>query len=136
MATSSASAAPSSGVARAHRVLALLFLVAAALVQFFLAGLAAFGHSSWDAHKAVGSALTLVALIILVLAVIGRRQALEASAALFVLMIVQTVLGAAGNDVSILGALHPVNGLLILGAAMLAASGRPLRGAHGRSARA
>ena len=138
MATSpspASASAPSSGVARAHRALALLFLAVAALVQFFLAGLAAFGHGDWDVHTAIGSLLTLVALVVLVLAFVGRREALQASVVLFVLMIVQSILGAAGEDVSVLGALHPVNGVLILGAAMLAAAGRPVRMAHGRSPR-
>jgi hypothetical protein len=136
MATPSADATPTSGIARAHRGLALLFVAVAALVQFFLAGLAAFGHSSWDAHAAIGTLLTIVALVILVLAFIGRREALEASAVLFGLMILQNLLGAFGNDVSVLGALHPINGLLILGAAMFAAGGRSVRAGHTRSARA
>jgi hypothetical protein len=132
MATTSARPQSPTGVARAHRALALLFLGVAALVQFFLAGLAAFGHNSWDAHAGMGSLLGVIALVVLVLAAIGRREALQASALLFGLMVLQTILGASGADVAVLGALHPVNGLLILGAAMLAAGGRPLRAIHGR----
>jgi hypothetical protein len=134
MATSSANATPTSGIARAHRALALLFVAVAAFVQFFLAGLAAFGHSTWNAHSAIGSLLTVVALVILVLAFIGRREALEASAVLFGLMILQNLLGAFGDNVSVLGALHPINGLLILGAAMFAAGARSVRAGHRRSA--
>jgi hypothetical protein len=81
----------------------------------------------------MGSLLGLLALVVLILAAIGRREALPASALLFGLMVLQTVLGASGEDVSILGALHPVNGLLILVTAMLAAAGRPLRAIHGAS---
>jgi hypothetical protein len=59
----------------------------------------------------------------------------QASVVLFVLTIVQTVLG--GVDAPILGALHPVVGLIVLGAAMSAASGRfgPPHGAMSQSAR-
>lgn len=120
-----------SGVARAHRALALLAL-AWGLLQFFLAGYAAFGGSSFDAHAASGTLMTILTLVIMILAAAGRRSALQASAVLFVLMIVQNVLGAAGTDAPVLGALHPINGLAILGVSMLAAAGRPVRvGAHG-----
>jgi hypothetical protein len=132
MATSSDRTAPSGGVARAHRVLALLFL-AAGIVQFVLAGYAAFGGSGWDPHRILGSILTALALIVLILAAAGRRPALQSSAILFGLMIVQNVLGAVGTDAPVLGALHPVVGLVILGAAMTAAAGRPFGPPHGTS---
>ena len=112
----------SGGVAAFHRNLAFVFL-AIAVAQFFLAGLGAFGASSYEAHQGVGSLLSLVALVLLVLAAVGRREALPASIALFVLMILQTVLGIAGEDVGVLGGLHPVNGLLILFVAHQAARG-------------
>jgi hypothetical protein len=114
------------GVASAHRYLALAFLLAV-VVQFILAGLIAFGHGARDAHSGLGGLLTLVSLILVVLAVVGRRAALPASITLFVLMIVQNVLGASGDDVSVLGALHPLNALLILFATMLTAAAAPVR---------
>jgi hypothetical protein len=122
------------GVARAHRVLATTFL-AGAVLQFFLAGLGAFkfdseNSSAFDAHRIVGDLLTLIALILLILAVVGRKQAQQASIVLFVLMIVQNVLGAAGADAPVIGALHPVNGLLILGVAGLTMTGRPVQLRH------
>ena len=128
MDTSSAgpTATTASGVARAHRVLSLLFLAGAA-VQFFLAGLAAFGGTDWEAHQAWGTVLTVVALVIVILSAIGRREAAQASTILLILMIVQNVLGAVGNDVPVLGALHPLNGLAILGVATLCASGARVR---------
>jgi Family of unknown function (DUF6220) len=136
MATSSprSDAAPAGGVARAHRVLSLLFL-AGAIVQFFLAGLAAFGGTQWDAHQAWGTVLTIVALVIVILAAVGRRQAVQASAILLGLMILQNILGAVGNDVPVLGALHPLNGLAVLGVAMLCASAARVRlgPPHGRA---
>jgi hypothetical protein len=49
-------------------------------------------------------------------------------------MILQNVLGAVGEDAPVLGALHPLNGLIILGAAMTAAAGRPFGPPHGARA--
>ncbi|MEY2442074.1 MAG: hypothetical protein QOJ46_1500 [bacterium] len=126
--------AAESGAARAHRTLATVFL-AGAVIQFFLAGLGAFkfdpeDSSAFDAHRIVGDLLGLIALIVLVLAVVGRKQAQQASIVLFVLMIVQNVLGAAGASAPVIGALHPINGLLILGVAGLAIAGRPVQLRH------
>lgn len=119
------SGADASGIARAHRGLALLFLVLG-VVAFFLAGLGAFGEG-FDAHRMSGSLMLLLSLVLLILAVVGRRAALQASAVLFGLMILQSVLAVLGSEVSsVLGALHPVNGLLILFAASLAAAGKPV----------
>ena len=114
-----------SNVARIHQGLGFLFL-ALGLVNFFLAGLLAFAGDARDAHQGLGSLLGLLALVLLILAVVGRRAALPASAALFVLMILQTVLAVAGRDVGFLGGLHAVNGLLVLFAAHQAARGLPL----------
>ncbi|MCW3048133.1 MAG: putative rane protein [Solirubrobacterales bacterium] len=125
---------PADGVARAHRGLALLFL-AAVVVQFFLAGLGAFGES-YAAHRALGNALGLIGLVLVILAAVGRREALQASAVLFVLLIVQAILGSVGDDVRVLGALHPVNALAILGVGSLTAAGAPLRFGHGRRSEA
>jgi Family of unknown function (DUF6220) len=117
---------PAGGVPRVHRVLALLFL-AGAVVQFFLAGLAVFGGTSFDPHQVWGTILTAIALVLLILAAVGRREALQASAVLFGLMVLQNILGGVGEDVPVLGALHPVVGLMVLGVAMLTAAGSRLR---------
>jgi hypothetical protein len=113
-----------------------LFFLAGGIVQFVLAGYASFGGSGWDPHSIWGSALTAISLVILVLAVVGRRPALQASAILFGLMLLQNLLGALGDDAPILGALHPLNGLVILAAAMSAAAGRAFGPPHQRTARA
>lgn len=131
MATSSASRSLT-GAARAHRFLALAILLGAT-VQFFLAGLATFGADAdvWDGHAGFGSLLTLLGLAAVVLAFAARRSAVQPSAILFGALVLQHVLAIVGRDVEIVGALHPVNGLFILAAAMLAAAGRPFRrGAH------
>jgi hypothetical protein len=126
MATSPSSSSSASGAARAHRALSLLFLAGAA-VQFFLAGLAAFGGTDWEPHQIWGTVLTALALVIVLLAAFGRREAAQASTILLVLMVLQNVLGGVGTDVPVLGALHPVNGLAILGVAMLCAAGSRVR---------
>ena len=132
MASSPDRTAPSGGVARAHRLLALFF-VAGGVVQFILAGYSAFGGSDWEPHRVWGSVLTAIALVILVLALVGRREALQASAILLVLMIVQNLLGGFGTDAPALGALHPVVGLVVLAAGMTAAAGKPFGPPHGRT---
>jgi hypothetical protein len=127
---STAPAAPASGVARAHRILALIFVIGG-VIQFVLAGYSAFGGANWDAHSIWGTVLTVIALVVLVLAAVGRRAALQASAILFGLMIVQNILGAVGDSAPALGALHPLNGLIILAAGMSAAAGKPFGPPHG-----
>jgi hypothetical protein len=93
-------------------------------VQFFLAGLGVFRNnpdpskkivesSTFDPHRILGDVLTLVALIILVLAVVARRQ-IEMSGLLFGLMVLQNVLAGVGTDTPVVGALHVLNGLLIV----------------------
>jgi Family of unknown function (DUF6220) len=114
-----------STVARIHRGLGFFFL-AVGIVAFFLAGLGAFGAESFEAHQGSGSLLVLLSLILLILAAVGRREALTQSAVLFGLMLVQMGLGIAGEDVGILGGLHPVNGLIVLFVAHQAARGLPL----------
>jgi peptidoglycan/LPS O-acetylase OafA/YrhL len=135
--TTPRAAAASSTGARAHRVLALVFL-AGAVVQFFLAGLGAFGGTSYDAHRGWGDALTVIALVLLILAFTSRREAVQPSAVLFGLMVLQVILGGViGTDVPVLAAFHPVVGLAVLGAAMASAAGGRMRFGppHGADAR-
>jgi hypothetical protein len=121
-----------SAVARAHRGLAFLFL-ALSLVAFFFAGLGAFGAESYTGHQHTGRTLVLLSFVLLVLAAIGRRSVVQQSAVLFGLMIVQMLLGVAGEDVGILGGLHPINALLIVFVAHQAARGLPLPFGAGRA---
>ncbi len=119
-----------SSVAKAHQGLGFLFLTLA-ILQFFLAGLGVFGDGlggdDYTPHQIVGSLLIVIALVLVILAAIGRRPALPASGALLVLMILQSVLAVLGSETSsFLGALHPINGLLILFVAHQAARGLAL----------
>jgi len=106
------------------------------VVQFFLAGLGAFttvhnkkfSDSNFDAHAGLGTLLVVLALIILLVALVTRRQrAIQLSGALFGLMIVQFILGTVGADTAAwVGGLHAVNALLIL-----AVTGLTIRDARG-----
>jgi peptidoglycan/LPS O-acetylase OafA/YrhL len=96
------------------------------VVQFFLAGLGVFTtvhdkqfkDSNFDAHATLGSLLVLVALLIVLVALVGRwsRRVTQTSGLLFGLMIVQMLLAGFGaDDAPVLGGLHVVNALVIVG---------------------
>lgn len=117
----------------AYRYLALLFLVGV-IIEFFLAGLgvfrtqaaatkagttlttAAFNHS-FGAHEVVGSALGVVSLVLVGCALAARigRRGLIVIFGLLLIVLVQSALAYSGP--SWVRALHPVLGLVVLGAA-------------------
>jgi hypothetical protein len=112
-----------------HQWLLLAFLLAGA-AQIFLAGLGVFrlqdqglaaaGDLAFAPHRDLGFAMAGIALLILVLAVIARRgaRAIAGSAMLVVLTaLMQGLLAGLGEDHAIYGALHALDGLLILGIA-------------------
>jgi FtsH-binding integral membrane protein len=112
-----------------HGGLAHLFALLI-VVQFFLAGLGAFTtihnkkfkDSNFDAHAALGSLMVVIALVILIIALVGRwsPRATKLSAALFGLMILQFFLGIIGSgSAPLVGGLHAANALLVTGAAFL-----------------
>jgi hypothetical protein len=81
--------------------------------QFFLAGAGAFGATSFDAHKAVGSILVLVALLGLLAAALARR--FVGHAALFLgVTVLQLVLGTLGADTPWIGAFHGLNAVVVM----------------------
>lgn len=108
------------------KALTALFVLGV-IVTFFLAGLGTFGvkgviddekaTSSFDPHRGVGTVLTVLSLLILIAVAVGRPTArsLKLAGGLFVLMVLQNVLAAAGTSVHVLGAFHALNGLLVLG---------------------
>ncbi|MEA2382877.1 MAG: hypothetical protein QOH72_2848 [Solirubrobacteraceae bacterium] len=98
----------------AQRGLASLSMALVA-TQFFLAGAGAFGATSFDAHKTVGSVLVLVVLAGLLVAALVRRHV--AHAAIFLgVTVLQLVLGTVGSDEPWIGALHGLNAIAVLGA--------------------
>ena len=104
------------GARKAYKVVLIAFL-AALPIQYFLAGLGVFGETDYDPHRILGSVMQLVALILLVLAAVGRlgKPLLPMTAALFVLSFVQGILAVVGREESgIVGAFHVLNALLIV----------------------
>jgi len=99
----------------AQRAVAIV-TIALIATQFFLAGAGAFGATSYDAHKTVGSILVLVILVGLAVAVVARRHAAHAAVVLGV-AVLQVVLGAIGEDTPWIGALHGLNAIAVMAAA-------------------
>lgn len=100
------------------------FVLIGALLQFFLAGLAVFRakphngdklfeSSAFNLHRGLGYVLILVSFALFVMAIANRDQVRLASA-LFALMLLQYALAAAGSTIAAVGALHPINGVLIV----------------------
>ena len=83
------------------------------VVQFFLAGLALFGSTSYDAHEGLGYVLGGISVVLLVIAVAAKlpRSLTGLSITLVVLNVVQIVLLRV--DVEEINALHVVNALAI-----------------------
>jgi hypothetical protein len=122
-------AARRAGVFRGYQWALLTFLLAG-VVQIFLAGLGVFslqdqglaaaGDSAFAPHRTLGFAMGGIALLILVLAVIARAGAgaIAGSAALVLLTsVMQSVLAGLGDSHAVFGALHALDGLLILSTA-------------------
>jgi hypothetical protein len=92
--------------------LTVLYLLGV-VVQFFLAGLYVFGGTSIETHRVLGFILAVAALLLLILAVVGRLP--RRTAVLTVLLLGLSVLQVAlvQIDVDEVKALHPVNALLV-----------------------
>jgi hypothetical protein len=100
----------------AHLVLAWLFVLGV-LVQVFLAGLAVFSDGAvFATHRDFGYTLSLLPVLLLVTALLGRlgRGHALAAVVLFGLFILQSVLVALRESAPVVAALHPVNGFIIL----------------------
>jgi hypothetical protein len=104
-------------VARSIHMVVAWLVVAALVVQVWLAGRGVFDTSAGFAvHRDVGYMIGLMPIVLLVLGLLGgmgRRVALLA-VAMFVLNIVQSVLVLQRENNPSIAALHPVNGFLIL----------------------
>jgi Family of unknown function (DUF6220) len=91
---------------------AVIYLVGV-VAQFFLAGLALFGSTSYDAHQALGYVLGIVAVVLLAIAFFTKlpRSLTGLSITLLVLNVIQIALLQA--DIAEIEALHVVNALAI-----------------------
>ena len=99
-------------------------LAVGAIVQVFLAGLGVFDDgSAFITHRDFGYMLSLLPIVMAVLALVAGlpRRFAGLSALLFVLFILQSVFVAAREGTPAIAALHPLNGFLILGLAILLA---------------
>lgn len=112
-----------------YQILAWLFVVGA-LLQFFLAGLGVFGTgASFEIHATLGIILVLVSIALLILAGLMTLTGnltwhyVTSVSGLVVLMIVQYLLVELFSErVAALAALHPLNGLIVLGLAVYLAT--------------
>ena len=99
-----------------HLVLAWLFVIGL-LVQVFLAGMGVFsGASAFATHRDFGYLLTLVPVLLIVTALVGRFGRWHAIAAAVMVgqFILQSILVFQRDSVPAIAALHPVNGFVIL----------------------
>ncbi len=103
-------------ISQIHQGLARIFL-AGLLLQFYLAGTALFGVGSFEPHRMLGSALTMLAILFPVLALVGRLgwKLIGLSMLLVFLTIVQVMLPSLRVNASWIAALHPVNALALMG---------------------
>lgn len=117
------------GIAQAQQGLAKLTLLGL-LVQFYLAGVGAFGADTWDLHMTWGYIMGIPILLLLILALIGRlgRRRIGMTALAVVLFIVQVILAQIRTDAAYVAALHPVNALAIMG--VVAATSRAMPEEH------
>jgi heme A synthase len=112
-----------------------LLLFAAVLVQVAAAGYGAFAaahkvgekpkeivtHKQWDHgfgfHDALGYLIFLAAILLLLFALASRfdRRRVLLALAMPLLVFVQIVLAVAGGNIPAIGALHPLNALIIVG---------------------
>ena len=105
------------GVARTVHLWTSWVFVACLLVQVFLAGLGVFQDSrTFITHRDFGYMISLLALVLLVAAIVGRlsRRQIGLAALVLVLFVLQSVFVALRTTYPAIAALHPVNGFLIV----------------------
>jgi hypothetical protein len=114
----------------------LWLLLAAVVLQIAFAGFGAFDvadklaegvsvdeesyDDSWGLHAGLGYLVILAGLVTVILALVARvgRQRVLHSLGIFGLLILQMLLAWFGSEIPVIGALHPVNAFLILGAVL------------------
>jgi hypothetical protein len=98
------------------------FIAATSVVQFYTAGLAVFGVTSFAAHQRGGWLAQLLGLMTVILLLVARvpYKVSRLAILVFVLTILQPVLAfAVRQSLPALSALHPVNGIAILAVCIL-----------------
>ena len=89
-------------------------------VQFYLAGRGVFGAGTYDAHKNVGDAMHAISILVFLVSFFGAdmRNARDIGLgfALFVFMTIQAIIPSFKHPE--IGALHPLNALIVLGIAV------------------
>lgn len=109
----------------------VLLMAVAVVVQIGFAGVGAFGAldkategsvdedgflASFDPHAILGTLIVLGGLLLLLLSFSAGRRRILQSLGVFVLIFAQMILGWSGSAVPwVLGLLHPINALIILG---------------------
>ncbi len=98
-------------------------IVLALAYQVFLAGLALFAGGTWQSHVDVGYLVALLPVLLIPLAWFARagRDTVVLTVILLVVAQVQTFLPLARDGAPWVAALHPVNAMLVLGAAVVVA---------------
>ena len=92
-------------------------VLAGLLLQFYLAGTALFGATTFAAHRSLGMTLALPVVALPLLAIAGRMgwRLIGISALLLVLTVVQMRLPDLRDNISWVAALHPVTALALGG---------------------
>ena len=111
-------AARTSPLLAVYRAVLALFLLAGA-VQIFLAGFGAF-HGGFAAHRTLGFVMAGIAVVVLVLALLGRVGRRDVVLAVVLVLLTggaQSLLADAGDSGAFWGGLHALDGLAILGLA-------------------
>jgi hypothetical protein len=87
--------------------------VGCVFVQVFLAGLGVFSREGFGAHQGFGYLFGWLTVVMLVLAIAGRtgRRLIGLSALTLVMFALQSVFVLVRDDLPIVAALHPVNGV-------------------------
>ena len=104
-------------IAQLHQGLARLLLLGF-VIQVYLATAPLFGVGvTFGPHRMLGSALAILVILLLVLALVGRlgRQRIGLSMLLVFLTIVQVMLPSLRGSASWIAALHAVNALALMG---------------------
>jgi hypothetical protein len=100
-------------------------VVGGLLIQFYLAGAALFGATTFQPHRALGDGLAVAILLLLVAVALARpgRRVLALAAVLTALTVVQLLLPSLRSGLPWIAALHVVNAVALAWVAVRIARG-------------